>query len=166
MPTIDLREKKELLVRREDIISTIRTNITDGEILDDIVESIERQVVARCSELGRVAIPFFGAFAPNIGKLDAIEHQDIMKAHRDVMSKEDYEEFKFNHLRARFKVRRGLRSRTIVINKTIRLNKNHAARMVRKFKNNSDFRLYMWLFAHSSATDTIEYYSSRPIDYA
>ena len=37
MPTIDLNEKRDLLVRREDIIATIRTSITDGEILEDII---------------------------------------------------------------------------------------------------------------------------------
>lgn len=94
MPTIDLNEKRDLLVRREDIIATIRTSITDGEILEDIIESVERQVVARCAELGRVSIPYFGVFVPNEGKLDAIEHQHVMKVHRDTMSREEYMEFK------------------------------------------------------------------------
>lgn len=164
MPTIDLNEKRDLLVRREDIIATIRTSITDGEILEDIIESVERQVVARCAELGRVSIPYFGAFVPNEGKLDAIEHQHVMKVHRDTMSREEYMEFKKNLLRERFKVRRGFRSRTIIINRTIRLNRNHADRILKRFRSDRWFRLYFYLYAYMGAHDTLDYYASQIVE--
>lgn len=164
MSTIDLNEKRDLLVRREDIIATIRTSITDGEILEDIIESVERQVVVRCAELGRVSIPYFGAFVPNEGKLDAIEHQHVMKVHRDTMSREEYMEFKKNLLRERFKVRRGFRSRTIIINRTIRLNRNHADRILKRFRSDRWFRLYFYLYAYMGAHDTLDYYASQTVE--
>ena len=51
------------------------------------------------------------------------------------MSREEYMEFKKNLLRERFKVRRGFRSRTIIINRTIRLNRNHADRILKRFRS-------------------------------
>lgn len=164
MPSIDLKEKRTLLVRREDIINSIRTNITDGEILEDIIDNVERQIVERCADLARVSVPFLGSFIPNEGKLDAIEHQAMMKANRDVMSEEEYAKFRYDFLKSRYKIRKGFRSKTIVINRTIRLNKAHARRMIKRYPNNRYFRLYFYFFAYMGPVKPVEYYGNV-IDY-
>ena len=80
------------------------------------------------------------------------------------MSREEYMEFKKNLLRERFKVRRGFRSRTIIINRTIRLNRNHADRILKRFRSDRWFRLYFYLYAHMGAHDTLDYYASQTVE--
>lgn len=170
MGSIDLREKHYLLVRRKDIIDKIRTSITDGEIIEDIINNVEQQVVKRCSNLSRVTIPFIGSFVPNEGKLDAIEHHGMMKDKRKSMTKEEYEKFKREFIFTRFKIRRGYRSKAIIISRTARLNKKRAERKLRKYGNDElSYKLSQLLFAYmspvKSAKDYInEYENSKEYD--
>ena len=47
MPSIDLKEKKELLVTRPDIISLLGVTPLEAEIIDDIIDNIEDQIIDR-----------------------------------------------------------------------------------------------------------------------
>lgn len=145
MPTIDLRpeEKKYLLVTKQDIIRTIRKNITDGEILEDIVCNIEDQVIERVGDMGRVAIPFLGSFIPNEGKLDALEHRQFMKEKRQQMDRQKFEEFRKDFIRKQCKSKRGYRSRAVIIARTIRFNKKRAIEILKKYGDDDvSYRLY------------------------
>ena len=62
MPSIDLKEKKELLVTRPDIISLLGVTPLEAEIIDDIIDNIEDQIIDRIKSLQRVSIPFIGGF--------------------------------------------------------------------------------------------------------
>ena len=79
MPSIDLKEKKELLVTRPDIISLLGVTPLEAEIIDDIIDNIEDQIVYRIKSLQRVSIPFIGGFIVNEAKLDAIEHHPVIR---------------------------------------------------------------------------------------
>ena len=72
MPSIDLKEKKELQLNRANIINLLCVNAEDAGMIDDIIDDIENQVVERIKGMKRVAIPFIGAFVPNEVKLDAL----------------------------------------------------------------------------------------------
>lgn len=157
MPVLDLQLNRDLIVRREDIIQTIRTNIVDGEILEDIVENIERQVIARCKDLARVSIPFVGTLVPNEDKLIKVENHELFKSNRETLSKEEYNNFKLRFLEDRYRKRRGFRTRSITINRMIRLNKNHAARMLKKYNNTRNYRMYFYFFAFMTSHTKTEY---------
>ena len=73
MPSIDLKEKKELMLNTADIIALLGVTPEDAIIINDIVDDIESQVVNRIKTMGRVTIPRIGSFFPNEGKLDAME---------------------------------------------------------------------------------------------
>ena len=94
MPSIDLKEKKELLVTRPDIISLLGVTPLEAEIIDDIIDNIEDQIIDRIKSLQRVSIPFIGGFIVNEAKLDAIEHHPVMKAKRQELTNEEYWKFK------------------------------------------------------------------------
>lgn len=153
MPTIDLRpeEKKYLLVTKPDIIRTIRKNITDGEILEDIVSNIEDQIVARVGDMGRVAIPFLGSFVPNEGKLDVLEHRQYMKEKRQQMDRQKYEEFRREFIRKQCKTRRGFRTKAVIVARTARFNRKRAIEILKKYGDDSiSYRLY-FLFLGKAA---------------
>jgi uncharacterized protein YtpQ (UPF0354 family) len=82
MPSIDLKEKRELMLDRADIIALLGVTPQDALIINDIVDDIESQVVNRIKTMGRVTIPRIGSFFPNEGKLDAMEHHALMKEKR------------------------------------------------------------------------------------
>lgn len=150
MASIDLQLNKDLLIRREDIIETVRTNIIDGEILDDIVENIEHQIKSRCKDLARISIPFVGTLVPNEAKLFKVENHAAFSDKRRIMSKEEYEEFRIRFSNERYKKKRGFRTKTITINRTIRNNRTHATRMLKKYNNTTHYRMYFYFFAFMS----------------
>ena len=47
MPSIDLKEKRELMLDRADIIALLGVTPQDALIINDIVDDIESQVVNR-----------------------------------------------------------------------------------------------------------------------
>lgn len=159
MPSIDLKEKKELQLNRANIINLLCVNAEDAGMIDDIIDDIENQVVERIKGMKRVAIPFIGAFVPNEVKLDALRYHPIMKAKRKELTKEEYNEFRRNLLISRFSLRRTIKSRTVIISKMARLNRKLAERKLREFgKDENSFRLYMYFFSKMKPVNDSDYY--------
>lgn len=159
MPSIDLKEKKELLVTRPDIISLLGVSPIEAEIIDDIIDNIEDQIVNRIKSLQRVSIPFIGGFIVNEAKLDAIEHHPVMKAKREELTKEEYWTFKKKLVATRRIQRSKFRSRTSIISRTVRLNRKLAARKLGEFnRDEKSFKLYMYFFSKMKPVNDSDYY--------
>ncbi len=159
MPSIDLKEKKELLVTRPDIIGLLGVTPLEAEIIDDIIDNIEDQIVDRIKSLQRVSIPFIGGFIVNEAKLDAIEHHPVMKAKRQELTNEEYWKFKKSLVATRMAQRSKFRSRTSIISRTVRLNRKLAARKLREFNQDErSFKLYMYFFSKMKPVNDSDYY--------
>nr|DAS85441.1 MAG TPA: DNA binding protein [Crassvirales sp.] len=141
------KDHPELIVTREDIINTIQENILDGEIINDVIENVEKQIRSRAESLRRVSIPYIGSIVPNENKLDIIEHRELMQSKQRELTKEQYQKFKSDFIRSRFALRKGMRSKRIVTDKMIRLNSKRAARMFRTNNSDKHIRTYFYFLA-------------------
>lgn len=159
MPSIDLKEKRELMLNRADIIALLGATPEDALIINDIVDDIESQVVNRIKTMGRVTIPRIGSFFPNEGKLDAMEHCALMKEKRKELTPEEYKEFRRGLILSRVVQRRRFKSRTTIISRTIRLNKVLARRKLRQFgRDERGYKLYMYFFSKMKPVNDSDYY--------
>lgn len=159
MPPIDLKEKRELMLNRADIIALLGVTPEDALIINDIVDDIESQVVDRIKTMGRVTIPRIGSFFPNEGKLDAMDHHALMKEKKKELTPEEYKEFKRGLILSRVVQRRRFKSRTTIISRTIRFNKVLAKRKLKQFgRDERGYKLYMYFFSKMKPVNDSDYY--------
>lgn len=149
------KDHPDLIVTREDIIATIQENILDGELINDIIENVEKQIRNRAESLRRVSIPYIGAIVPNEAKLDAIEHRELMASKQRELTKEQYQKFRKDFIRSRYRLRKGMRSKRIIIDRTIRTNSKRAARMFRSPFPDKYVRTYFYFMALLAPTNFI-----------
>lgn len=148
----------ELIVTREDIIATIRKDVTDGDIINDIIDNVELQIRQRAQALRRVAIPYIGSITPNEAKLDYTEHREVFAEKRRLLTTEQYTKFKRDFVRSRYRIRKGMRSKRIVTDKSIRLNSKRAELMFRSSKmSDRDIRTYFYFLAYLQPVNMEDY---------
>ena len=146
--SISDEEREILIVKRKDILDTIAKNITDREILDDIIEHVESKIASKASNLIPVVIPQVGAIIPNVNKIDALDNNEFLNEMKARKSPEAYKIFNKEFIRERFKQRGKYRTRTTLIKYAIRSNKKRATRLLRKPVSEEYLNLYFYFFAH------------------
>lgn len=75
---------------REDIINTIKKNVTDGEVMDDIIESLESSVAKSINQKKWTSIPYIGNMRINKALESCIANIGKLKAMRDIMPTSQY----------------------------------------------------------------------------
>lgn len=85
-----------VIVRKEDILSTIEGNVLDKEIALDIIKQLETDAASFLSEGKWVGIPFVGNIRIPVEKqiINNEENQDILAGARELLSKDDYVMFR------------------------------------------------------------------------
>lgn len=149
MPDFVVKEEiKTITVTRDDILDTISKNVTDREILDDIIEHIEYKIRSKASNLIPVVIPHIGSIVPNENKLDAIENSQYLRLMKKSKSEADYKIFNKEFIKERFKLRGKYKTRRTLTKWSIRSNKARATRLLKTGISEVQFELYFYFFAH------------------
>lgn len=87
---------KIVIVPKADIIKTIQENVTDGEILYDIINSLEDHAKDNIKQLKHVSLPYIGTVKPDLRKCSAHKNFETLKEARDTKTKAEYLVFRRN----------------------------------------------------------------------
>lgn len=87
---------KIVIVPKADIIKTIQENVTDGEILNDIISSLEDYAKTNIQNLKHVSLPYIGTIKPDLRKCSVDANYETLKNARDTKTKAEYLVFKRN----------------------------------------------------------------------
>lgn len=79
-----------VIKRKEDIIQTIQKDILDGEILDDIISSLERSIAHGIAARQWVSLPYIGNISLNKGYISALNNRSKFDTAKKVMNKNQY----------------------------------------------------------------------------
>lgn len=87
---------KIVVVPRSEIIKTIQENILDGEVLFDIIDSLERTAAESISDCMYTSLPYIGAIKPDLRKYSLHQNRETLNDAKNHKSKEEYLIFKKN----------------------------------------------------------------------
>jgi hypothetical protein len=79
-----------VIKRKEDIIHTIQKDILDGEILDDIISSLERSIAHGIAAKQWVSLPYIGNIRLNREFISALNNRSKFNTAKAVMNKNQY----------------------------------------------------------------------------
>ena len=85
-----------IVVRKEDILSSIEGNILDKEIALDIIKQLETDAANLLSEGKWVGIPFMGNIRIPVERqiLDSEENRELLKEAKELLPTEDFVMFR------------------------------------------------------------------------
>lgn len=147
MSYLSKQDRDTQTVRRDDILDTIAKNITDREILNDIIESVESQIAAKASRLIPVVIPQIGSIVPNENKIDALSNNEYLNEMKRIKSPKEFEAFNREFITKRFLIRGKYKSRESLIRYGIKTNKKRATRLLREGMSEPTLMLYFYFFS-------------------
>lgn len=87
---------KIVVVPKADIIKTIQENVTDGEILYDIINSLEDYAKENIQNLKHVSLPYIGTIKPDLRKCSASRNAETLREAKETKTKSEYLVFKRN----------------------------------------------------------------------
>lgn len=85
----------EIIIKtKSDIITTIRQNITDGEVMDDIINSLETTAAKSIIAKKWTSLPFIGNVRPNEERISVLKNMEHLKQASKILPKSQYLMFK------------------------------------------------------------------------
>lgn len=85
----------EIIIKtKSDIINTIRQNITDGEVMDDIISSLESTAAKSIVNKKWTSLPFIGNVRPNEERISVLKNMEHLIQASKLMPKSQYLMFK------------------------------------------------------------------------
>lgn len=156
---IDLHAKGDLVLTRNDILPLVSKSNEETELYNDILEDMEKQIVARVRDMGHVSITKIGSFFPNTTKLETMENSFLFRHSRDVMPLEEYREFCWQRKLARCMVKRRYRSKRMLVSRFGRFNKKLVLKYMDKYREDElSYKLSIWFLLQSKSCHSFQDY--------
>lgn len=87
--------KYDIVIRKkDDILKTIQRDVTDGEVLNDIISSLERSIANNIINKENTSLPLIGRLDINLSKQSLYKNIPILKTAKKVMTENQYLVFK------------------------------------------------------------------------
>lgn len=81
---------KLVIKTKSDIIDCIKQNISDGEVLDSIISSLERTIAKSIAIDHVVTIPYIGSIGPNYSKMSVLSNAKTLQEAAKNLTKDEF----------------------------------------------------------------------------